>query len=124
MIVRTSIAGAALALVLTAAAAAQPAPVQQGYSLDGQHIVARTQAPYGDLNLSTAAGQRTLMQRLEAAADAVCGGPAQTGDRYHHEAYLLCRDTAVRSAVAQLPPPARERLAALRDRGGPDATGW
>jgi UrcA family protein len=115
----------AAVLALTAGAAlAQPPPVQQRYSLDGQHIVARTDIPYADLDLASPAGRQTLKQRLDAAADAVCGGPAHPGDSYHREAYLLCRDTAIRSALARLPAPARTRLAAERAHGGADAAGW
>jgi UrcA family protein len=103
---------------------AQSPQVQQRYSLDGQHIVARTEIPYADLDLATPAGLDALTRRLDAAADAVCSGPQPAGDSYHREAYLLCRDTAIRSALARLPAPARTRLAAERSHGGAAATGW
>ena len=43
---------------------------------DGRY---RISIPYGDLNLASPAGARTLEGRLKAAAKAVCGGPRAMG---------------------------------------------
>lgn len=111
----------ALAAVLAASAAAAQTPdVRRHYSLDGQRLVAETVVPTGDLDLDSDAGVRTLRQRIEAAADAVCGREDRAADNYRRQAYLVCRDAAVGSAIARLPPSGRARLAAA----GSAATGW
>jgi UrcA family protein len=102
------------ALALAAASAhAQASDVRQHYAFDGQSIVAETAIPYRDLDLGSEAGVRTMRQRIEAAADAVCGD-SKADDAYRRQAFLLCRDVAIRSAIARLPASGQARQAVAR----------
>jgi UrcA family protein len=94
-------------LALAGAAHAQSQPVRQHYSLDGAQILAETRVPYADLDLSSSAGLRTLMARIEAAADRVCGiTPAETPE----PTQTACRKDAVAEAVARMRTPALAEL--------------
>ena len=60
-----------LAIAAAAAFAALPVAAQTvQISEDGSY---RATVHYGDLNLASAAGRRTLEGRIEAAADKICG---------------------------------------------------
>src|SRR5215471_18001601 len=101
------------AVLALSALAASAQPVSQHFSFDGQHVVAETAVPFRDLDLGSQAGLRALRQRIETAADAVCDAPARAkGDQ--RQAFLICRDAAIRTAIAHTPQPVRTRLAALR----------
>jgi len=97
---------------VTSAACAQVAasPVSQTSSFDGQQIIARTTIPMADLDLGSPTGLRTLLDRIEAAADLVCGGPQQAS------AEVDCRARAVREAVVRAGSPAFSDLAAREAR--------
>jgi UrcA family protein len=63
----------------------------------------------GDLALSGDAGQRALQARIADAADKVCGGHPDRGNRYTQEelkrmlpAYDKCRTDAIRRVQASL----------------------
>ncbi len=65
-----------LAVAAAAAFAALPAAAQNvQFGEDGSYRVA---VSYADLNLSSAAGKRTLEGRLKAAAKSVCGAAGGT----------------------------------------------
>ncbi|MDP8912005.1 MAG: UrcA family protein [Pseudomonadota bacterium] len=63
--------------IATAALSASPAVAHTIHiSDDGGY---RISVPYGDLNLASPAGARTLEGRLKAATNAVCGTPRVSG---------------------------------------------
>jgi UrcA family protein len=109
-ILLAAIAGAAVA---QAAAAQTASPqVRERYSLDGQHIVAETAIPLAGLDLASPQGVRTLLDRIQAAADLVCAG---TGPQLA-SVEIECRAQAVRDAVARAGSPALNDLAAREAR--------
>jgi len=80
----------AFAVALSSIAAA-PAVAQES----------RVVVSYGDLDLNTTAGVRTLSQRLDAGVKAVCGRP-DARDVKSGAAYAQCRDAAMLSVNEQL----------------------
>ncbi|WP_372782755.1 UrcA family protein [Phenylobacterium sp.] len=95
------------------AAAAQSLVLRQGYSPDSSQVVTSANVPYADIDLASSAGARALLERIEAAADAVCGGEANMASAYEKAGYRACRGTAISGAVARVRSPA---LAALTAR--------
>ena len=93
-------------------AAAQSHAVRPGFSFDPTKVVSYTSVPYADLDLASEAGARTLLQRIEAAADAVCGGAANKTSKPEKEDYGECRAVAVAGAVSKMRSPTLSRLAA------------
>ncbi len=87
----------ALAALSVAGFAAVPCQAQPGAAEEG--FIAFV--PYGDLNLASAAGARTLENRIEAAADRICGFPQAPGLT---EALRVqdCRDDVLNSARPQV----------------------
>jgi len=85
---------AAAAAVLTAAwlAAAQPAHASD-------YSVLTTTVKYGDLNLQSESGARTLYRRLQNAAERVCG-PIDHRNRAWQECYRIALGDAVNSVGA------------------------
>ncbi len=61
---------------------------------------------YSDLALDRPADVKTLYQRIETAADRVCGPRERTGSHLVATSYLECYDTAVRQAVESVANPA------------------
>lgn len=59
---------------------------------------------YGDLNLGTAAGQKSFALRVARAADTVCGSSAERLDPGVRRAARECRDTVARDARAAVQP--------------------
>ena len=104
--------GALAALALTQAAAAQAAPVHTGYSHDSTQVVRYTTIAFQDLDLRSEAGLRTLLARIDASADRVCGGRASAGRNSTGPSYEECVRDAVGSAVAYMRLPALTELAA------------
>lgn len=68
---------------------------------------------YGDLNVASASGWKTLHQRLSLAAQRVCDEP-ETGDRDQrvHQRVRACRRAAIASAARTVSP----QMAALDPR--------
>jgi UrcA family protein len=103
---RTLLFTAVAAVALTGAAPAQP-PAQ----LRGDAVVR-----YDDLDLSREADARTLLKRLEAAAEDACGRrPSLRGNRPGLETFLKadfhdCRAAAINNAVLALKAPVVTRL--------------
>jgi len=56
----------------------------------------------GDLDLSTADGQRAAQARVREAARRVCSLVGDHLDLAHHENFIKCLDTAVANATEQL----------------------
>lgn len=96
-----------LALAATAAFAAFPVQAQPNAAEEG--FVAFVS--YSDLNLASAAGARTLENRIEAAADRICGFTKAPG---LVEALRVqsCRDDVLNSARPQV-----SRAVAMKDDG-------
>jgi UrcA family protein len=57
---------------------------------------------YGDLNLSTPDGVRTLRQRIHSAAELACGNPNGLWDIGAHSRYLSCVNTASEKALEKV----------------------
>jgi len=108
-----ALAAAALSLV----AAAQPCGAQNlqlynGYSNDPSKVVTYTRIHLSRSEMQTAAGARTALKQIEAAADAVCGGAVHA--RVSPLDYEACRRDAEDAAVRTLDRPMVE--AALTER--------
>ena len=101
------------AAALAGAAQAQDLKVREGYSRDGAVVVSKAQVPYADLDISTDDGARRLLERIERAADAVCGIPAAAPSAPLDAQALACRHDAIRGAAARVRTPALE--AAVRE---------
>lgn len=54
---------------------------------------------YSDLDLGSAAGNRTLYARLSSAADRACGSSPPMQELWRRAAYYECYDTAMSRAV-------------------------
>ncbi|MFL5296417.1 MAG: UrcA family protein [Phenylobacterium sp.] len=108
-----TIAGFCLTAIVQPAAG-QPYVLKRGFSFDPTQVVTYASVPHADLDPTTAAGTRELLQRIEAAADAVCGGAANQTTRAARDAYEDCRHIAVSGAVAKVRSPALTQLAETR----------
>lgn len=95
-------------IVAAMAISSSPAGAQSvQISEDGQYRVA---IPYGDLNLASKAGARTLNGRIKAAANVVCGTGQHPIDLIGAREVQSCRSTLMTVARPQVE-------LALRDRG-------
>ncbi len=93
-----SLAAAMVAAFIATFTATSAAAQNVQIARDGNYRIA---VPYGDLNLASAAGQRTLEGRLDAAAGQVCGAPILPSLLGHHE-LRNCRQSIVDAARPQL----------------------
>jgi UrcA family protein len=94
------IACAALAGLLATSAAAKAEP---------QVTVVQAHVPYGDLDLATAEGARTMLERIHDALERLCAQPVSPLlPRAAAEAYR-CRTSLMARSVAQLNAPAVSR---------------
>jgi UrcA family protein len=105
------LAVSALCLIAASPAAAQSVKLHDGYSHDSSKIVT-----YASIDPTSAAGARTLLQRIEIAAEAACGGEANMTSDYQKADYRECRRVAVSGAVAKMKSPAVTTLASRRQR--------
>jgi UrcA family protein len=111
----TIIALSALGLIAIAQpASAQSLQLHEGYSHDPSKIVTYTRIDNSDIDPTSVAGARVLLQRIEMAADAVCGGKANAVSKSQKRDYADCRDDAVAGAVSKMGAPALKQLAARR----------
>jgi UrcA family protein len=108
------VAGALCLAAIVQPAAAQTYVLRPGLSFDSSKVVTYTRVPYLDIDLTSAAGAPALLQRIEDAADAVCGGGATKISKQEKEDYAECRDIAVADAVAKVRNPALTTLAGRR----------
>jgi UrcA family protein len=108
------VAGALYVAAIVQPAAAQTYVLHPGISYDSAKVVTYTRVPYSDIDITSAAGARALLQRIEDAADAVCGGGATKVSKQQKEDYAECRDIAVSGAVAKVRSPALAMLASRR----------
>ena len=112
----TLLAVSALCLTAALPAAAQTAKVHDGYSHDSSKIVSYTGIDHADIDVSSAGGVRVLLQRIELAADAVCGGEANMTSDYQKADYRECRRVAISGAVAKMKSPSLTMLASRHQR--------
>jgi UrcA family protein len=61
---------------------------------------------YGDLDLSSVAGVKTLKIRLNSAIDRVCGKPFDTASFTNRRLTRSCRETALNESLASINVPA------------------
>jgi len=101
-------AGAGAVLFATAPLAANAGPP----AADAPSVA----VSYGDLNLQTEHGARTLLQRIRLAAQEVCPQVPDNRDLSRIEARILCMHRAVARAVQQVGSP---RLAAVLSARAP-----
>jgi UrcA family protein len=69
---------------------------------------------YGDLNIDTQAGARTLYARLGHAAERACGGKPQSIDLPRFQRFAVCYDYALDRAVEKIDKPQLQALHAAR----------
>src|SRR4051812_23534477 len=110
VLISLAVGGFCLARIAPAADA-QPLAVRTGVDLtDSTKVVRYASVPHADLDLGTAAGARALLQRIDGAADAVCGGAASAVSKREQESYDECRAIAVAVAVRKMRSPMLTRL--------------
>jgi len=109
---RKTLALSALCLAaLALPAAAQSHAVRPGFSFDPTKVVSYTRVPYADLDLTSESGAQALLERIRAAADAVCGGAANKATASEKDDYQECQSIAVAGAVSKMRSPTLSRLA-------------
>ncbi len=109
------IALAALSLSATAPAVSAQT-LHDGYSHDPSKIVTYTRIDRSDIDANSAAGARLLLQRIEVAANAVCGGADSARTPRARAAFMDCRDDAIRGAVSKMGSKPLSQLAAGQRR--------
>jgi UrcA family protein len=109
--------GAFLLAAIAPPAAAQTFVLRHGYSTDPtdpSKIVRKAVVPYSDIDPMSPRGAAALLQRIEAAADAVCGGRANAVSKREKDGYADCRSIAVAVAVSKMRSPALTTLESNR----------
>jgi UrcA family protein len=109
--------GAVLLAAIAPPATAQAVVLRPGFSTDptdSSKIVRRAVVRLSDIDPTSTSGSQALLQRIEDAADAVCGGEANAVSRREKEGYAACRGVAVAVAVAKMRSPALTTLASNR----------
>ncbi len=106
----------ALGLAAAAQAVAQTYPLHRAYSADPAVAVTQARIPLADLDLTSSADARVLLQRIETAADEVCGGGARAMSKAAQADYQACRDQAISGAVTSMRTPALTALLAAPER--------
>jgi len=102
-----SLALAGVAVVVSAA----PAVAQTDDRASAIHV------SYADLDINTTAGARTLMTRIDQAADRACGERPDIRQLKQRSDFERCRKAAVTGAVAAVDSP---RLTAMITHGTVD----
>jgi UrcA family protein len=74
-------------------------------ALAADRETASTAVHYGDLNLGSQAGAKTMLQRINAAANKVCEPQADIGDLTGFGEWRKCVSTSIRNAVQSLDAP-------------------
>lgn len=100
--------------VFTSAIAAQPLVIREGFSADPSKVLSHATLTYSQADLATPAAAAALLQRIEEAADAVCGGAATKVTTDDKADYETCRSDALSAALARLRNPVISGLAADR----------
>jgi UrcA family protein len=111
------LAGALCVAVAAQAAAAQGFVLRHGAFADPSEpgkVVREAAVTRSDIDPNSPEGAQAMLQRIEAAADAVCGGAANAVTERQKDDYLTCRGPAVSNALARLHAPAVTALASRR----------
>jgi UrcA family protein len=111
---RTAPTFLALIALCLIAQSAEAQTLHKGYSHDPSQIVTYTRIDLSGIDLTSAAGARILLQRIETASDAVCGGEAKAVTKSQKRDYANCRDDAISGAVSKMGSPALKQLALRR----------
>lgn len=98
------------AAIFAASASAAPASVRVEGAPPGGYVVNVVTLQYDDQDVSSSPGAAALLNRIDSAAQAVCGS-ARPGMASQ---YAACRKTAVKKAVASVNAPALVQLAATK----------
>jgi UrcA family protein len=109
--------GALLLAAVAPAATAQAVVLRPGYATDptdSTKIVRTAVVSLSDLDPNSTGGAQTLLQRIETAADAACGGAANAVSRRAKEGYAECLSVAIAVAVKKMRSPALTTLASNR----------
>jgi UrcA family protein len=100
----------AVSAMLSVAASAAPATVRVQAAPPGGVGVRAVTLQYDDQDVSSSAGAATMLERINNAAEAVCGR-VRPGNG---EQIAVCRKSAVREAVATIGVPALSQVAAAK----------
>jgi UrcA family protein len=99
------LASAALAVSLAPSAAAEPTRFDR---------VVHVRVSYADLDIGNEAGAKTLMRRIETAAERACGGMSTSRQLRMNNRIGACRTEAISNAVAGVGAPQLSALLAQR----------
>ena len=100
--ITAALTAAALMFGAAGAASAQSSPADSAPSMTVR---------LSDVDLSSKGGAQTAMERIEIAADAVCGGQPAARDWTGRAFYNQCRANAIKGAVASVGRPALSQVA-------------
>ncbi|MGH6911213.1 MAG: UrcA family protein [Phenylobacterium sp.] len=110
-------AGLLLLAAVAPPAVAQTMVLRPGFvtdPTDPTKIVRTAVVTLSDIEVTSTSGAQTLLERIEAAADAVCGGRANAVSQREKEGYIDCHRAAVAAAVAKMRSPVLTTLASNR----------
>ena len=105
------VAGAICAAIFSGSAAAHSGEVRQVFSSDPSKTIRQTGVDYSDLDLTTAQGAQSLLERIEGASEVVCArvGASAAYDEQRH--FNECRAAAISDAVRTVHSPLLTSLA-------------
>jgi UrcA family protein len=107
-----AVIGALGLIAIAQPASAQSLRLHAGYSHDPSRVVTYTRINITDIDPTSAADARILLQRIEMAADAVCGGGTKAVSKSQQRDYLDCHSDAVAGAVSKMGSPTLRQMAA------------
>ena len=103
----------AMSLISAGSALAGPTSVRVQGAPPGSYQLLAVNVPYGDLDVSTGSGAKALLDRIDVAAQTVCG--AKQGKRPAFtpiDAFDTCTARAVQNAVQTVEAPELTKVAA------------
>jgi UrcA family protein len=109
-------AGLICAALVSGSGDAKAEPIRRVFSWDPLEIVRQTRVDYSDLDLETNQGARTLLERIDRASEAVCGGAQRGASPTERRQFDDCRVAAVSHAVRMVKNPLLTSLASDRSR--------
>ena len=109
-------AGLICAALVSGAGDAHAGPVRRVFSWNPMEVVQQTTVNYSDLDIGTAQGARTLLERIEQASAAVCRGPQGDRTLAERRQFKDCRIEAFSRSVRTVRNPLLTSLAADRSR--------
>jgi UrcA family protein len=109
-------AGLICAALVSGSGEAKADPVRRVFSWNPLEIVRQTRVDYSDLDLNTTQGARMLLERIDRASEAVCGGAQRDPSPTERREFDDCRVAAVSHAVRTVKNPLLTALASDRGR--------